>query len=171
MKSKKLYIHFLWMFLLTVLVAKSQGFNPTGYATSMKDALKEPSNISTVSVYYTRGLIFDIEQGKAVPDAPLEKLSELSNLKSFRLNGCPINFNQEKFFCSLKYIKPLESLEIRMSFKQLGLLTVKSVNCLKKMKNLKRLNLPNSYPAEEYIKLQQLVPNCEIIINLYPEGE
>lgn len=172
MKSIKIYIHFLWMFLLTVVVANAQGggFNPTGYASSLKDALKEPSGISTISVYYTRGLIFDIEQGKPAPDAPFEKLGELSNLKTIRLNGCPVGFNQEKFFCSLTQVKQLESLELRMNFRQLGLLTEQSLKCLKKLKNLRRLNLPSQYPPEEYNKLQELLPNCEIIINMNFEG-
>lgn len=172
MMSKKLYIHLLWMFLLATLGANGQsGFNPLGYASSLKDALKEPAAISTVSVYYNRGLIFDVEQGKNAPDEPLDKLRELSNLKQFRLNGCPVNFNQEKFFCGLSNLKQLELLEIRMSFKQLGILSEKSINCLKRLKTLKRLNLPNQYPMEEVTKLQQLLPNCEIIMNTYPEGE
>lgn len=172
MKSVKLYIHFLWMFLLTVLVANSQsGFNPSGYASSLKDALKEPSSISTLSVYYTRGMIFNVEQGRDTPDEPFEKLSELNNLRNFRLNGCPINFNQETFFCSIGNAKQLESLEIRMNFKHLGLLTEPSLKCLKKLKNLKKLHLPSGYPSESYIKLQQLLPNCEIIINLSVEPE
>ncbi len=170
--SKKIYIHLLWMFLLTTLGANSQsGFNPMGYASSMKDALKDPAAISTVSVYYNRGMIFDVEQGKIAPDEPLEKLKELNNLRQLRLNGCPVNFSQEKFFCGLSGLKQLELLEIRMSYKQFGALTERSVNCLKKLKTLKRLNLPNQYPAEEVTKLQQLLPNCEIIINTYPEGE
>lgn len=142
-----------------------------GYASSVKDALKEPSGISTVSVYYNRGMIFDVEQGKNAPDAPLEKICELSNLRQFRLNGCPVNFNQERFFCGLSKLKQIELLEIRMSFKKFGPLSEKSMACLKKLKTLKRLNLPNQYPDEELAKLQLLLPNCEIIINPYPEGE
>ncbi|MBP9214530.1 MAG: hypothetical protein KBF36_08245 [Chitinophagaceae bacterium] len=173
MKSVKLYIHLLWMFFLTtVLVANSQNsFNPTGYASSLRDALKEPSSVATVSVYYTRGLIFDVEEGKPTPDASFEKLGELSNLRTFRLNGAPINFQQEPFFCNLSKVKQLESLELRMNFRQLGVLTERSIKCLSKLKSLKRLNLPNQYPAEEYIKLQQLLPNCEIVINMSPEGD
>lgn len=172
MKSVKLYIHFVWMFLLTVLVANSQNsFNPTGYATSLRDALKEPSLISTVSVYYTRGMIFDVEEGKPTPDAPFDKLVELNNLKTIRLNGVPINFHQETFFCNLTQVKQLEVLELRMSLRQLGVLTDRSVKCLAKLKGLKRLNLPNQYPAEEYLKIKQLLPNCEIVININIEGE
>ena len=172
MKSRKMYIHFLWMFLLTVLVANSQaGYNPLGYASSMKDALKESSGISTVSIYYNRGMIFDVEQGKNAPDAPLEKISELSNLRQFRLNGCPVDFNQERFFCGLSKLKQVEVLEIRMSYKKFGLLSERALACLKKLTKLKRLNLPNQYPAEELAKLQLLLPDCEIITNLYPEGE
>ena len=142
-----------------------------GYASSVKDALKEPSGISTVSIYYNRGMIFDVEQGKNAPDAPLEKISELSNLRQFRLNGCPVNFSQERFFCGLSKLKQIELLEIRMSFKKFGPLSEKSMACLKKLRTLKRLNLPNRYPEEELVKLQLLLPNCEIIINPYPEGE
>ena len=172
MKSRKMYIHFLWMFLLTVLVANSQqGFNPMGYACSLKDALKEPSGISTVSIYYNRGMVFDVEQGKNAPDEPLEKVGQLSNLRQVRLNGCPIDFNQERFFCGLSRLKMVESLELRMSYKKLGALSPKSLACIKKLKTLKRINLPNQYPPEELEKLQLLLPNCEIILNLYPEGE
>gem|GEM_PF-7032382 len=172
MKSRKMYIHFLWMFLLTVLVANSQaGFNPLGYASSVKDALKEPSGISTVSIYYNRGMIFDVEQGKNAPDEPLEKISQISNLRQFRLNGCPVGFNQERFFCGLSKLKQVEVLEIRMSYKKFGILSEAALACLKKLKTLKRLNLPNQYPSEELAKLQLLLPNCEIITNLYPEGE
>jgi hypothetical protein len=160
------------MFLLTVLVAHSQnGFNPTGYASSVKEALREPLGISTVSIYYTRGMIFDVEQGKPAPDAPFDKLGELSNLKTFRLNGCPVNFAQDKLFCNLSQVKQLEALELRMSFRQLGLLNEQSIKCLKKLKSLKRLNLPSQYPPEEVAKMQLLLPNCEIIINMNFEGE
>jgi len=169
MMSKKYYIHFVWMFLLTIGVANAQNsFNPMGYATSLRDALKEPENISTVSVYYTRGMIFDIEQGKPAPDASFEKLSELNNLKTFRLNGCPFDFKQENFFCNLSKLKQLEVLELRMSFRQLGVLSEQSIKCLKKLKNLRRLNLPYLYPQEDYLKLQELLPDCEIVINVYP---
>ena len=169
MMSKKNYIHFVWMFLFSVVVANAQNsFNPTGYATSLREALKEPENISTVSVYYTRGMIFDIEQGKPAPDVSFDKLPELSNLKTIRLNGAPVDFHQETFFCNLSKLKQLEALELRMGFKQLGLLSEQSIKCLKKLKNLRRLNLPCQYPQEDYQKLQQLLPDCEIIINLYP---
>jgi hypothetical protein len=160
------------MLLLTVLVANSQNsFNPTGYATSLRDALREPSSISTVSVYYTRGMIFDVEEGKPTPDAPFEKLIELNNLKTFRLNGAPVNFNQETFFCSLTKVTQLESLELRMSLRQLGILSERSIKCLGKLKNLRRLNLPNQYPSEEYLKIKELLPNCEIVINMSVGGE
>jgi hypothetical protein len=160
------------MFLLTVIVANGQArFNPMGYASSVKDALKEPSIISTVSIYYTRGMIFDVEQGKNTPDEPLEKIAEISNLRQFRLNGCPVGFQQEKFFYGLSKLKQLELVELRMSFKKLGLLSERSMNYLKKITGLKKLNLPYQYPAEELIKLQQLLPNCEIITNIYPEGD
>ena len=112
-----------------------------------------------------------VEEGKPTPDASFEKLGELSNLRTFRLNGAPINFQQEPFFCNLSKVKQLESLELRMNFRQLGVLTERSIKCLSKLKSLKRLNLPNQYPAEEYIKLQQLLPNCEIVINMSPEGD
>ncbi|HMZ46940.1 MAG TPA: hypothetical protein PLU36_09070 [Chitinophagaceae bacterium] len=172
MKSVKYYIHFVWMLLFSVVAVNAQNsFNPTGYATSLKEALKEPENISTISVYYTRGMVFDIEQGKAAPDASFEKLMELNNLRTFRLNGCPLDFNQELFFCNLSKVKQLEALELRMNFRQLGLLTEQSIKCLKKLKNLRRLNLPCQYPQEDYIKLQQQLPDCEIIINVYPGGE
>lgn len=172
MKSGKLYIHLLWMLLLTVSVSNAQNsFNPTGYASSLKEALKEPGEISTVSVYYTRGLIFDVEKGKPAPDAAIESVAELKNLKTFRLNGCPVDFKQDKFFCNLGKVKQLEVLELRMSFKQLGILTEQSVDCLKKLKNLKRINLPNQYPVEELKKLQLALPTCELIINISQEGE
>jgi hypothetical protein len=63
----------------------------------------------------------------------------------------------------------LEVLELRMSFKQLGVLTEQSIKCLSKLKYLKRLNLPHYYPAEELVKLQAKLPNCELIINISPE--
>jgi hypothetical protein len=169
MKSVKNYIHFVWMFLLTMNVVNAQsGFNPMGYATSLREALKEPENISTISVYYTRGMIFDVEQGKPTPDASFEKFAELSNLKTFRLNGCPFDFKQENFFCNLTKIKQLEVLELRMSYRQLGSLSEQSIKCLKKLKNLRRLNLPYLYPQEDYLKLQEFLPECEIVINVYP---
>jgi hypothetical protein len=172
MKSVKLYIHFLWMFLLTVLVANSQNsFNPTGYATSLRGALMDPASISTISVYYTRGMIFDVEEGKPRPDAPFEKLAELNNLRTIRLNGTPVNFKQETFFCNLTKVVQLEALELRMSLRQLGVLTEKSLRCLTKLKSLRRLNLPNQYPAEEYLKIKELLPNCEIVINMSFEGD
>lgn len=172
MKSGKLYIHLLWMLLLTVTnVSSQQSFNPTGYASSFKEALKEPTEIYTVSVYYNRGLIFDVEKGKHSADADVENVATLKNLRTLRLNGCPLNFKQDKFFCNLGKVKQLEVLELRMSFKNLGLLTEQSIDCLKKLKSLKRINLPNQYPPEELKKLQLALPTCEIIINMYPEGE
>lgn len=160
------------MLLLTVTATKSQNsFNPMGYATSLKEALKEPAEISTVSLYYTKGLIFDVEKGKHTPDAPIEMVSLLTNLKTLRFNGCPVNFKQDKLFCNLNKVKGLEALEFRMSFSRLGVLTEQSINCLKKLKNLKRINLPNLYPDEELKKLQTALPTCEIILNIYPEGE
>lgn len=169
MKSVKSYIHFLWMFIFSVSAYAQGGFNPNGYASSIKEALREPSSISTLSVYYNRGYVFDVEQGKPTPDASFEKLQELNNLKTFRLNGTPHNFSQETFFCNLTYVKQLEVLELRMSFKQLGVLTEQSIKCLSKLKYLKRLNLPHYYPTEELVKLQAKLPNCELIINISPE--
>ncbi len=173
MKSVKHYIHFLWMFLLTVTLASAQAsFNPSGYASTLKDALKEPANTSTMSVYYNRGMVFDEDLGKIAPDAPIENVAQLSNLKQCKLNGCPVNFDQEKFFASLSKLKDIEVVELRMTLKRLGgVLTQKSIDYLKKLKNLKRLNLPNQYPSEDFDKLQLLFPNCDIVIDLYPEGE
>lgn len=172
MKSVKTYIHFVWMFLFMTQISNAQeAFNPYGYATTVKEAIKVPANVSTLSIYYTRGLIFDVEVGKVTADAPLENLSALGNLRECRINGCPVGFNQEKFFSSLSTLEHLEKIELRMSLKSLGILTNKSISSLKKMKNLRRLNLPHQYPMEEIEKLQEALPQCEIIVNLYQEGE
>lgn len=173
MKSVKLYIHLLWMFLLTssIVASAQNSFNPLGYASSLKEASLQPLDISTLSIYYTNGLVFDVDKGKYSPDAAIETISTLKNLKTLRLNGCPVGFKQDKFFCNLGRVKNLQALELRMNFKKLGALTEESIDCLKKLKNLKRINLPHDYPLDKLKELQEALPVCELVINVYPEGE
>ncbi len=173
MKSYNPYVHLLWMFLLIQGTANSQdAFKPQGYANSVKEALKEASSIYSVSVYYKQGGIYDIESGRTIPDEPFEKLPQLTQLKELRLNGKPQNFEPLKFFCNVSALKTLEVLELRMNFQTLGgVLNELQINCLKKLKSLKRLNLPHQYPWEDLQKLKVSLPHCEIVVNLYPEGE
>ncbi len=172
MKSRNPYIHFLWMFFLIQGRTMAQDFfKPVGYANSVKEALKQPAEINSVSVYYKQGFIYDSELGKLTPDASFEKLPQLTELKVLRINGKPANFEPQKFFCNIAATKNLQVLELRMSFKTLGLLNEQQINCLKKLKSLRRLNLHNQYPSEDLEKLKVSLPHCEIVVNLYPEGE
>jgi hypothetical protein len=57
----------------------------------LKCVFKGFAVISTISVYYIRGVIFDVEQGKPVPDALFEKSGKLSKLRITRLNSCLAN--------------------------------------------------------------------------------
>jgi hypothetical protein len=159
------------MSYFSLAVSAQENYNPYGYATSLKQAVKQPTNISTLSIYYNKGLIYDETLGQITADAPFENLVSLKNLKQLRLNGAPSGFNAGNFFCSIANLKNLEVLELRMSLRKLGVLTEKQVNCLKKINSLKRLNLPHQYPWEDLKKLHEALPNCEIVINLYPEGE
>jgi len=170
MISIKRSVHLLWMSFFCCIAASAQDFNPYGYASSVKQAIKAP-NVSTLSIYYSGGMVYDEATGKHTIDASFEYLTTLKSLKQLRLNGAPADFNAANFFCSLAGLGSLESLELRMNIRTLGVLTDKQVNCLKKLRSLKRLNLPHQYPWDDLQKLQQALPNCEILINLYPEVE
>jgi len=168
MKSAKTYIHFLWMFLFCGFVATAQDIPaiPTGYASTVKEALRDSSLVSSISIYYTKGLVYSIEEGKHMPDAPIEKIGAISQLKQVRLHGCPVDFKQQQFFNSIAGLKKLEVLELRMDMKQLGLLSPTAITALKQMKTLKRLTLPADYPDADYLQLQKLLPNCEIVTSM-----
>lgn len=171
MKSVYPYIHFLWMFIFTSAASQEQKI-ASDYSTSLSAALAKAEGVLTLSAYYTKGLIFDTKTGKKVEDAPIEALALLTNLKECKLNGYPAGFRQEVFFESLAQLEQLEVIEIRMPLHCFGSkLTDKSIHYLKNMKSLRRLNLPHQYPWQDLDKLQAFLPNCEIIINLYTEGE
>jgi hypothetical protein len=159
------------MFIFTTAAAQEQQM-AKGYSTSLTAALEKATDIATLSAYYQKGLIFDAKTGRRIEDAPLETLSLLTNLRECKLNGYPAGFNQAKFFESLVALEQLEVIEIRMPLHCFGnKLTEQSLQHLKNMKSLKRLNLPHQYPWQDLKKLQAFLPNCEIVINLYTEGE
>jgi len=171
MKSVYPYIHLLWMFIFTNAEAQEAKI-AKGYSNSITAALEKAADIATLSAYYKQGLIFDSKTGKRIEDAPLETISLLTNLKECKLNGFPVGFKQETFFSALAALDQLEVIEIRMPLHCFGgKLTEASIHYLKNMKSLRRINLPHQYPWQDLKKLQALLPGCEIVINLYTEGE
>jgi len=168
MKSAKIYIHLLWMFLFCGFLATAQNIPaiPNGYASSVQEALRDSAYVSSISIYYTKGLVYNIEAGKPMPDAPIEKIGAIPQLKQFRLHGCPVDFKQQSFFVSISGLKKLEVLELRMDMKQLGVLTPASIAALRQLRTLKRLTLPAEYPDADYVALQKQLPNCEIVTSM-----